>query len=93
MLWGAKALDGRITLDHGLSHVVTCWVSIEAAMDWDAEADDVRHPCGVGSGAGSGDAPVVRMDEETTDGIDCRLAKGDSAEDCITDGEVAEILS
>ena len=93
MLWRAKALDGGVTLDHGLSHIVTGWVGIEAAMGRGAIADDGRQPCGVGSGPGSGDAPEVRMYVEAADGIDGGFTEDDPAEECITDGEVAEILS
>ena len=92
LCWG-KALDCWVALDDGVGHIVTGWVGIEAAMDREAITDDGREPCGVGSGSGSGDAPATGMEVEAADGIDGRLTEDDSAEDCITDGEVAEILS
>ena len=77
MAWRAKAGDGGIASDHGLSHIITGSVGIEAAVDGQAVADNGRQPGRVWSGPGSGDAPAMGLDEEAAYGVDGGLTEDD----------------
>ena len=88
-----QALDSAIAFVHRFSHVIASGVGIEAAIDWQSSADNGRHPGGVGSGSGGGDAPEARVDQRATEGIDGGLAEDDSIDVDLTDREVAEVLS
>ena len=89
----AETFDNRMQSDHRGGHGVAGGVGVEAAVDLGSVGDKKREPGRVGSGAGGGDAPAVRMESAAADGVDDGLAKDNDRCRFRGDGEEAQVLS
>ena len=69
MAGGPQTLDGGVEADHGLCHGVAGRVGVKAAVDERSGLEQRTEPSGIGAGAGSGEATVVRMQERATNGV------------------------
>ena len=66
---GTQALNGGMKGDHGLSHTFAGLVGVKTAVDPGAASDQGSKPGGVGPGAGAGEAPVIGIKCQGTDGV------------------------
>ena len=85
-------MDGRMESDQGIGHGIACGVGIEAAVDLAALGEEGRQPAWVGSGAGGGEATVLGMEGEATEGIDGRLTEDEGGPRGGRNGEEAEVF-
>jgi hypothetical protein len=67
--------------DHLLSRGVAGGVGIKAAEDRYAGGQEIYEPKGIRASAGRGDAAVIRMKGQATEGVDGRFAKDDGRRD------------
>ena len=92
-----KAGDRRVEADHGLCHALAGVIGVKAAVDTSAFLDERPKPGGVGPGSSCGEAAVLRMKSQSTDGVNGRLTKDDRAliagEQVCGDGEEAEVFA
>ena len=85
-------MDVRMKSDQGLGDGVACGIGIEAAVDLAALGEQRRQPAWVGSGAGGGEATVLGVEGEATEGIDGRLTEDEGGPRGGRNGEVAEVF-
>ena len=78
--------------DHGLSPGLADRVAVKAAVDAMALIDESRQPARIGSGPGGGEASMLWMESQTTDGIDGRLDQDNAWLRVWRDGEQAQVL-
>ena len=89
---GAEALDGGMASDQGIGHGVACGIGIEATVDCAALGEQRRQPAWVGRGAGGGEASVLGMEGEATEGIYGRLTEDKGGLRSGRNGEEAEVF-
>jgi len=68
---------GWVKSDHGFGHGVTGGIGVKAATDLIALLNEGREPAGIGSGTGGGEATILGMESQATDGVNGRLAEDD----------------
>ena len=68
---------GWVKSDHSFGHGVTGGIGVKATVDLLSLTDEGRKPAWIGSGTGGGEAPILGMKSQATDGVNGRLAEDD----------------
>src|ERR1700730_3388390 len=78
--------------DHGAGHGLAGGVSVEAAIDLATLGQQRAKPAGVGPDTRGGEATVLGMEGQATNGVDGRLAQDDGRTKGGGNGEEAQVL-
>ena len=73
----AQAADGGVDRDHAGGCGVSGLVRVETAVEYVTAGDQCAKPGRIGADARGGDTDPLRVDLETTDGINGRFAEDD----------------